>query len=391
MAEKRRALFVAPEAPYPLHGGGALRAASLLEYLARCYTVDAIVFHTPGGRVELPSGLVERLDTIELPWHSKTGAARALRNCRRLIGGRPPLIDRFGGFDERIGAILADRRFYDLAVLEHFWCAPYHARIAPRAKRTVLDLHNIESEWHEGCGRVAGWLHAAAHRRFARAAAGLERRFSLLLAASVEDAARAGALAPRASIAVYPNTIPYIEQPSRSEEEVIAFSGTLDYEPNRTAVRYFAESIWPILRERLPKLRWLLIGRNPDAVARYTSGDPRVETTGAVADAIPQLARAKAAVVPLLSGSGTRLKIIEAWAAGTPVVSTLLGAEGLPARHGENILLADGARSFAEAVVGLFASSAERERIAAAGRRAYERELTWNAAWQALDAALARA
>jgi glycosyltransferase involved in cell wall biosynthesis len=386
---------VAPEAPYPLHGGGALRAASLLEYLARCYTVDTIVFHTPGSRVELPSGLVDRLDTIELPWHSKTGAARALRNCRRLIEGCPPLVDRFGGFDERIAALLADRSSYDLAVLEHFWCAPYHARIAPRAKRTVLDLHNIESEWHEGCGRVAGCLHSAAHRRFARAAARLERqwlpRFSLLLAASAEDAARAGVIAPGARIAVYPNTIPYIEQPERSPEDVIAFSGTLDYEPNRTAVRYFAESIWPILRERLPKLRWLLIGRNPDAVARYISGDPRIESTGAVADAIPELARAKVAVVPLLSGSGTRLKIIEAWAAGTPVVSTGLGAEGLPARQGENILLADGADSFAAAVLGLLASAAERERIAAAGRRAYERELTWNAAWQALDTALAGA
>src|ERR671924_143475 len=107
MSEKRRALFVAPEAPYPLHGGGALRAASVLEYLARCYTVDAIVFHTPGSKVELPPGLVQRLDTIELPWHSKGVVSRTSRNCRRLLAGAPPLLDRFSGFDARMDAILS--------------------------------------------------------------------------------------------------------------------------------------------------------------------------------------------------------------------------------------------------------------------------------------------
>jgi polysaccharide biosynthesis protein PslH len=90
-------------------------------------------------------------------------------------------------------------------------------------------------------------------------------------------------------------------------------------------------------------------------------------------------------VVPLLSGSGTRLKIIEAWAAGTAVVSTSVGAEGLPGRHGENILLADGPESFATAVTLLLESPLDRQRIGRAGRDQYEREFTWNAAWSALD------
>ena len=90
-------------------------------------------------------------------------------------------------------------------------------------------------------------------------------------------------------------------------------------------------------------------------------------------------------MVPLLTGSGTRLKIIEAWAAGTAVVSTSLGAEGLPARHGENILLADSPESFASMVTLLLESPVERQRIGRAGREQYERELTWNAAWSALD------
>ena len=117
-------------------------------------------------------------------------------------------------------------------------------------------------------------------------------------------------------------------------------------------------------------------------------GDSRVEFTGAVDDAIERISSAKVAVVPLLSGSGTRLKIIEAWAAGTPVVSTTIGAEGLTARDGEHLLLADDPASFAAAVSKLLASPAERGRIAQAARRLYERDFTWNAAWEALGPAL---
>ena len=150
-------------------------------------------------------------------------------------------------------------------------------------------------------------------------------------------------------------------------------------------MRYFAERIWPALRLKWPSLQWKLVGRNPEAVQRFLGDDPRVSCTGPVDDAIPHLSAAKVAVVPLLSGSGTRLKIIEAWAAGTPVVSTSLGAEGLPARHSENILLADSPESFASAVTLLLDSSLERRRIGRAGREQYEEGFTWNAAWSALD------
>jgi glycosyltransferase involved in cell wall biosynthesis len=108
-----------------------------------------------------------------------------------------------------------------------------------------------------------------------------------------------------------------------------------------------------------------------------------------VDDAIPHLAAAKVAVVPILSGSGTRLKIIEAWAAGTAVVSTRLGAEGLPALDGRNILLADGKENFSQAVSQLLEFPQERGRIGRAGREQYEREFTWNKAWRVLDRRLA--
>jgi len=395
MPERRRALFVAPEAPYPLVGGGALRAASVLQFLAQSHTVDAIVFHTPGSPVLFPPGLIDRLDTVELPAHSKHYAARALRNGQRMLRRSPPLVDRFAGFGDTIGGLLGSRPTYDVAVLEHFWCAPYHEQIAPHARRTILDLHNIESAWHLGCGKVEAWPQSAAHEVFYHAAIELERqwlpRYSRVLAASPEDAARVKDIAPSAVVAVYPNTIPFVDRPTRREQDVIVFSGTLDYQPNRTAVRHFAVDIWPSLRAVWPDLKWRLVGRNPEAVESYIEGIDGIERTGAIEDAIAELAAAKVVVVPLLSGSGTRLKIIEAWAAGAPVVSTTLGAEGLPAFHGQNILLADDPASFAIAVSCLLSSPSERDRIGAAGREQYERELTWEMAWKTLDRELEQA
>jgi glycosyltransferase involved in cell wall biosynthesis len=104
-----------------------------------------------------------------------------------------------------------------------------------------------------------------------------------------------------------------------------------------------------------------------------------------VEDAIRELARAKVAVVPLLAGSGTRLKILEAWAAGLPVVSTTLGAEGLGARDDESLLLADGGPAFAEAVSRLLACPDLRQKLGMAGRLLLEQEFTWETAWKKLD------
>jgi glycosyltransferase involved in cell wall biosynthesis len=173
--------------------------------------------------------------------------------------------------------------------------------------------------------------------------------------------------------------------PQRAGEDAIVFSGNMEYHPNISAVRFFRREIWPLLRERWPGLIWRLIGKNPEAVERFTSGDARIQVQGQVDDAILELARAKVAVVPLLAGSGTRLKILEAWAAGLPVVSTSLGAEGLGARDGETLLIADDGAAFAEAVSRLLACPNLRERLGMAGRSLLEKEFTWEAAWKRLD------
>jgi polysaccharide biosynthesis protein PslH len=371
-----------------------MRSASLLNFLARSYAVDMVVFREPRAAdpaESLAPGLVRRLHIVDLPPHARHTLARAARNAGRLMRRVPPLIDRFAGFQSQIAAATRGQR-YEIAVIEHFWCAPYWPQAAAASDATILDLHNIESVLHARCALAANPvdpLARLAHRAFQKICRDLEQewlpRFTHLLTASEADAELLRTISPSSHVLVYPNSIPLTPPPARCEEDAIVFSGNLEYHPNVSAVRYFREEIWPQLRARWPGLVWRLVGKNPQAVARIVRGDPRIELSGPVDDAVLELARAKVAIVPLLAGSGTRVKIIEAWAAGVPVVSTTVGAEGLPARAGEHLLLADGAPGFQDAVSGLLASPALRDRIGSAGRYLFECEFTWEAAWKNLQ------
>jgi polysaccharide biosynthesis protein PslH len=383
--------MIAPETPYPMRGGGALRTASLLHYLARGYDVDLMVFRQPGAahpKESMPDGLVQRLTVIDLPANRRGLAARALRNSARVARGVPPLVDRFAGFEGQIAHVIEGSR-YALGVIEHSWCAAYLDVIAPACEKTVLNLHNVESILHARCAASEPAPAAYAHRVFERASREFEERwlprFTHVLAASEADAASVAAIARGANVAVYPNAVPSRPLPSETRRHAIVFAGNMEYHPNRGAVRFFRREVWPQLRESHPGLIWTLAGKNSQAVRAFIQGDARIEATGEVDDAVLEIARAEVAIVPLLAGSGTRLKILEAWSAGTPVVSTSMGAEGLPARDGEHLIIADGAAQFAQAVSRTLACKELRECLAAAGRSLLEKDFTWENAWRRLS------
>lgn len=390
------ALLLAPEPPYPITGGGAMRTASLLHFLASRYRVHVVTFTVgdgPDPEAPLPANTAEQCDWIHLPHHRKTLAARVARNTLRLCRGVLPLSDRFSDRRSRrqVAQAIAGRR-YALAVLEHFWCAAFLEMLRPRADFLVIDMANVESALHAHCARTEQWPARWAHRAFARIATQAEKdllpQFDLVLATSQADQQKIRELAPRARVAVYANAIPLRFTDSIAEEHCVAFSGNLEYHPNVAAVRFFARRVWPELRERDPHLRWRLIGRNEWAVRDEINGDPRIETTGAVEDPLRELARARLVVVPVLAGSGTRVKILEAWAAGRAVVSTRLGAEGLPARDGDNLLLADTPDEILQAVLALLRDDNLRHRLGQAGRRIIERDLCWPAVWDKLEQTL---
>jgi len=391
---KPRALFLAAEAPYPIIGGGPNRAASVLEYLARRFSVHGIFFREPGApdpAAAIPPGRLDRADVVQLPYHSKRLLARLLRNASRLARNRSPLIDRFSGFDAQIERFLNGQR-YEAAFIEHFWCAPYVQQLRPRAKRVVVDLYNIESAWHRSMAASESGALAWAHGRFARAALDSERywlpRFDRILVTSHDDAKLVREIDADVPITVYPNALPLIVPPPRSDRPEIIFSGNLEYAPNIQAVRFFHRNVWPALQSRWPQLKWKILSKNPGSVLDLAQRDSDIQITGFVENAVAVIAQAQVAIVPLLAGSGTRIKILEAWAASTPVVSTTLGAEGLQYRDREHLVVADDAESFTAAVSEMLSLPVHRERIGAAGRRLYEEQYTWQTAWKALDGVL---
>ena len=367
-----------------------MRTASLLEYLARKYDLDLVVFREPAAadpRCAIPRRLYRRLLVVELAPHSRSFAARMARAAWRLARGVPPLSDRFAGYNSELREFIRGQS-YELGIIEHLWCASYLEVIEQACRRTTLDLHNIESVLMARRAAVAPFPASSAFRRFERAARAEERlwleRFTTVLVASENDASLVRALSDGTEVVIYPNALPLRPRPEAEELHMVAFSGNLEYDPNQDAVRFFTRRIWPRLASQWPELRWRLIGSRPEAVARYVHNQPRVELACAPEDAVHSLAQAQVVVVPLRIGSGTRFKILEAWAAGRAVVSTAVGAEGLPVQEGENILIRDEPGEFVRAVSELLGSPAQRRRIGMCGRHLFEQELTWEAAWRQL-------
>jgi glycosyltransferase involved in cell wall biosynthesis len=381
-------LILTPEPPYPLHGGGAFRIASLVHYFARQAAVDLILFSESGRPAVLPAGLVRSQKVIPLPVHDKAPLSRYLRNARRAIRGVPPLIDRLAGFGGEMDALLAGSH-YDLGVVEHFWAAPYLPQIARVCEKTVLDLHNIESVLHARSARTSSGLMAAGHARFAARSQAYEAdllpRYSLVLTTSETDAATARRIAPTARIAIYPNALPASEIPRTEEDAVVIFSGNFEYHPNIDAVAWLASEVWPEIHRRCPELRLRLVGRGERFIRHLLPSGLEIEITGQIEDARAAIARARFVIAPLRSGSGTRIKILEAWATARPVIATSLAAEGLACRDQEHIVIANTSEAFGTRIAELNADPSRRAELAVHGRRLFEEKYTWPAAWKLLD------
>ncbi len=394
----RSVLMLAPEPPYPLNGGGAFRTASLVQYFSRFADVDLILFSESGQPALLPPGLVRSQTVIPLPPHGKGTFERYLRNARRAFQGIPPLIDRLAGMDQEILRII-NGKHWDLGIVEHFWCAPYVRTLENVCEKTILDLHNVESLLNERCAAASGGLIAVGHRRFASMSRKLESRllprYSLVLATSAKDRDLARAIAPDARFGIYPNALPRRERPDVPEENIVVFSANFEYHPNIDAVEFLLSEIWPRVRRDNPDLRLRLVGRGDASIRHLISGVEGVESTGAVEDAFREIAKASVVVAPLRAGSGTRIKILEAWAARRAVVATSLAAEGLEAEgleaqgweasSGGNLILADNAFGFAEAISLLLENPAQRQRLGNGGRQTFEKLYTWEGAWKGLD------
>jgi glycosyltransferase involved in cell wall biosynthesis len=156
------------------------------------------------------------------------------------------------------------------------------------------------------------------------------------------------------------------------------FTGTLNYAPNVQGIRWFAERVWPIVRGQVPEVTLDVVGRDPSPPVKALGRIDGITVRGAVPEIAPYLARAHVVVIPVLTGAGIRVKIIEGMAAGRAMVSTSRGAEGLPhLEAGKHLLIADSPQDFASAVIRVLHDSALRNRLADAARDLFERAYDW--------------
>jgi glycosyltransferase involved in cell wall biosynthesis len=273
-----------------------------------------------------------------------------------------------------------------------------HVQIAPLVlesgiRPAVIDAHNIESSLLRRVAqttpvsamRVAlewqAWKTRHAERR-------LYRRFDHAISCSAIDRDRLRALAPAIPVTVVPNGVDtsyFVPMDEREQPATLAFVGSMDWAPNIDAIRYFIRDILPRVRARWPSVRLVVIGRNaPPDLAGPEAG---IEVTGTVPDVRPLIAQAAVVVVPLRSGGGTRLKILEAWAMRKAVVSTRIGAEGLHVDAGRNILIADSPDAFAGRIDRALADRALRQQVAEAGYRTALEHYDWSRLGERLHAA----
>jgi glycosyltransferase involved in cell wall biosynthesis len=252
----------------------------------------------------------------------------------------------------------------------------------------ILFQHNVEARiWERLAGEkrnpITRLLFRDQARRMRDAEIALSKKCAGIIAVSPEDAADFredyGLVNVLGDVPTGVDT-GFFRPPSPRHPEpgVIGFLGSMDWMPNIECVHHFVGDIFPAILARCPEARLLVIGRDPaPSLRRLAAENDRVLLTGTVEDVRPHLDRCQVLVVPLRSGGGTRIKIFEAMAQGVPVVSTSIGAEGLPVPEGEAILIADDPAAFAGAVVSLLESPEFRDRIATCARELMVGEYSW--------------
>ncbi len=209
------------------------------------------------------------------------------------------------------------------------------------------------------------------------------RRFDSVVAVSLEDRDQMRQEYSITSVFDVPTGVDteFFRPADREETEPlnVVFTGSMDWLPNEDAIKYFTEEILPIIRKTLPNVSLTVVGRNPyPALLELSERDPSIIVTGRVEDVRPYMERAAAYVVPLRIGGGTRLKIFEAMAMEKAIVSTTIGAEGLPVRHDVELLLADSPQSFAQSVVRLLSDPTGARRLGQQAAKTVREQFGWS-------------
>jgi len=392
MTQRPRLLFLCQTLPYPPDGGVWIRTYHILRLLARAFDITALCFERapmagndaardPRSGVEALSRFA-RVEVFPIP--QRRSRARFVWDHMRSVA-RQRVYTEFmyesRAFTGRLSALRRETAF-DLVHVDSLDLAAH----LPACDGLPIvcvhhDVTSMQLERRAGIERTE-WRRAYLRHQaalMARAERDWCARVAMNVVVSAADGVALKAIAPGAQVSVVPNGVDTEEfQPVQDAGRGAAYVGGLHWFPNADALEFFAGEILPHARRADPSfpVRWIG-SATEDERNRYRERH-RIDVTGYVDDVRPAMQEAACHIVPLRAGGGTRLKILNSWAMGRPVVSTTIGCEGLEAVDGENILVRDDPKAFADAMLAVTTDAGLARRLGAAGRATAERTYSWD-------------
>ena len=388
----------------PLDKGGKLRTWHLMRQMARRHDISYLSFADPAATPADVEGMREVASNVVTIPRAEPGKGTTkfyLDAAHYLVDRVPYAIAKYRSVEYRraIERLSSAQRF-DAIVCD--FLVPVVNLPDRLPCPSILFTHNVESEiWRRHVENARNpvsrrLLAPQWHRmlRFERAALS---RFDLVLAVSEADRQTFDRIYPDALrgpvhvVQTGVDTTYFAPSGARHVKRAhLVFTGSMDWLPNEDGMHYFVREILPRVRQLEPDVTLSIIGRSPTPAVRRLAEDRGVHVTGRVDDVRPHVAEGSVYIVPLRIGGGTRLKIFEAMAMGKAVVSTTVGAEGLPVTPGQNIVIADESEQFADAVVQLIRNEDARRRIESEAKRLVVERYDWSAVARDFEEALTR-
>jgi len=393
-------LWVKVDFLHPTERGGQIRTLEMLRRLHRRHEIHYVGFTQPG--MEEGPRRASEYSSYAYPIRHNVPPRRSLGFARQLAGSLfsplPLSVSRYRSreMERKVGELVAQHNF-DCVVCDFV----FPAQNVPNLDRSVLFQHNVETViWQRHSQNARNWAERAffrgqARRMFRYENATCHKAGHIITVSDTDSQTTRELFGLSRNVSVIPTGVDcdyFAPNANAAPYRDLIFVGAMNWIPNIDGIRYFVEHIWPRLRLAHPGCTLGIVGRAPTPeIRRLADADPSIHVTGTVADVRPYLWGSKVSIVPLRIGGGTRLKIYEAMAAGVPVVSTAVGAEGLPVRHPDQIRLAERPENFADECSRLLADDAGRRQLGSAAREWVIAHASWEAAVERFEQILERA
>lgn len=377
-----RILFLSEQFPYPLHDGGNLRTFHVLAALAKVHQVTLMAHAPETAEAQTTFPLDCDVITIRKP-RVPQRIANALLQGSRLHGSLFIAKNWSASLLQRASSEIQHGQYHAVH-FNHLDTACF-ALVRNWRLLKVFDTHNCLSNMaHQAAQSASGWWRPRIFSYEANRLQAVESkvcgRMDLNFVCSEVDSQMFQGMSSQTVYKVAANGVDcqYFQPQSEAREESgsLVFTGAMNYFPNEQAMEYFCRNVFPEIETRGVKMR--IVGRRPTPPVRALHDGRRVFVTGEVNDVRPFVHRSQLFVVPLQHGSGTRLKILEAFAMGKAVVSTSRGAEGIPVTDGKELLLADSPIHFARCVDELLADPIRRRELGSNARKFVVAHFDWS-------------